>query len=132
MIKAFHVWMNGVSLAQDTCVKWISLGRIDLKRAIGRLFNLAGLPGFVRPCDYKASIATVDVSVRTHGLFTIITVNDLDIYFTRLTGAIDGIGFSPNADCKQGQMQESTDLDGPPVATVQQQPQIENQSEHSE
>ncbi len=45
------------------------------------------------------------ISVRTRDLFTIITVNGLDIYFHRLTGAIDGVGFSQNADCS---LQESS------------------------
>jgi hypothetical protein len=53
----------------------------------------------VRKCDYRASVCDATVSVRTRDLFTIITVNGLDIYFHRLTGMIDGVGFSQNADC---------------------------------
>jgi hypothetical protein len=33
-------------------------------------------------------------------LFTVVSVNGLDIYFDRLTGAIDGVGSSPISDCK--------------------------------
>lgn len=67
------------------------------KVRIGQLFNLAGLPGFVRDCSYTADIADVTISVHRGALFTIITVNGVDIYFYRITGEIDGIGGSPIA-----------------------------------
>ena len=36
----------------------------------------------------------------TTPLFTVVTVNGVDVYFYRLTGGIDGIGFNLNAHCK--------------------------------
>jgi len=33
-------------------------------------------------------------------LFSVVSVNGLDVYFHRLTGKIDGVGFGPARDCK--------------------------------
>ncbi len=66
---------------------------------MGRLLNLAGAPGFVRDCDYDASACQATVSVKTGQLFTVVRVNGMDVYFNRLTGTIDGIGFNPAFDC---------------------------------
>jgi len=55
-------------------------------------------PGFVKKCEYRAGVCEALISVRIHELFTVVTVNGLDIYFHRLTGSIDGIGFSQNAE----------------------------------
>lgn len=79
---------------------------------VGSLLNLIGIPGFVRDCEYSGVTAKVRVAVRTHELFTIVSVNGLDIYFHRLTGKIDGIGFSLVADCKQVLTQELKHLVG--------------------
>jgi hypothetical protein len=40
--------------------------------------------------------------VRVHlgPLFSVVSVNGLDVYFHRLTGRIDGVGFSPAGDCR--------------------------------
>ena len=56
--------------------------------------NLAGLPGFVRECDYHSESLGVAVRVRMNPRFTVITVNGVDVYFYRLTGYIDGVGFN--------------------------------------
>jgi|SRR5579859_1641800 len=73
--------------------------RLGLRSFLGNTLNLLRIPGLVRKCEYKTSVCDATVSVRTRDLFTVITVNGLDIYFHRLTGAIDGVGFSQNADC---------------------------------
>jgi hypothetical protein len=98
----------------------------------GRLFNLAGVPGTVRDCDYDGSICQASISVRVGELFTKVRVNGLDVYFHRLTGKIDGIGFSPTFDCKLVSAQQSVDFGEPPAAPVPPQVQIENQSANSE
>ena len=98
----------------------------------GRVFNLAGVPGIVQDCDYEASICKGIISVRRGPFFTVIRVNGLDVYFHRLTGRIDGIGFSPNADCRLDSKQQSIDFGVPPAVAVQRRVQTEIQSEHSE
>lgn len=66
----------------------------------GRVMNLAGFPGFVRECDYASQLG-VTVKVRKSALYTTVTVNGVDVFFYRLTGGIDGVGFSrPTSDCK--------------------------------
>jgi hypothetical protein len=82
---------------------------LPLQRAIGALFNLAGLPGFVRPCEYQAASASVAVAVRTSPFYTVITVNGVDVYFHRLNGGIDGIGLTQASGCKQDSTRESVD-----------------------
>src|SRR5438309_1210221 len=86
-------------------VSWL---RLRLRVLAGKLYNLAGIPGIVRDCDYSATICDARIRVRSKELFTIITVNDLDIYFHRLTGSIDGVGLStPPGYCKQDEVLES-------------------------
>lgn len=92
----------------------LSIIRLRLRALWGKLFNLAGLPGFVRDCDYKAGITDAQIRVRAGEMFTVITVNGLDIYFHRLTGAIDGIGFMP--DCKRVCIPESMPVPDLPVS----------------
>jgi len=66
--------------------------RLWLRVLTGKIYNWAGIPGLVRDCDYKAGITDANISVRAKELFTIVTVNGLEIYFHRLTGRIDGVG----------------------------------------
>lgn len=96
-------------------MKFIGAFRIKLKELVGELANLAGFPGFVLECDYEAGICQAHIRVRKGCLFTVITVNGLDIYFCRLTGSIDGVGFNPTSDCMLGQVAGSIDPVSPPV-----------------
>jgi len=81
-----------------TVVRFVPL---RLRMDLGAALNWLRLPGFVRSCDYEAGICKGSVSVRTGVLITVIRVNGLDIYFSRLTGKIDGVGFSPISCCTQ-------------------------------
>lgn len=74
----------------------------EVKLWFGKLLNLAGFPAIVRECDYHSPAMNADVKVRKHGLYTIVTVNGLDIFFTRFTGKMDGVGFNPTSDYKGG------------------------------
>jgi hypothetical protein len=74
----------------------------EIKLWFGKLLNLAGFPGLVRECDYHSQALNASVKVRKYGLYTILTVNGLEIYFTRFTGKMDGVGFSPTSDYKVG------------------------------
>ncbi len=69
---------------------------------LGMVLNWFGVPGFIRPCEYKASMYGLvaghlrcTVSVRVTDFYTIVTVNGVDVYFYRLTGEIDGVGGAP-------------------------------------
>jgi len=66
--------------------------RLRIRVALGILFNLVGIPGFMRECEYHASVANAHIKVRVRDLFTIVQVNGVEIYFHRLTGSIDGVG----------------------------------------
>lgn len=65
--------------------------RLNSLRLLGWIVNSAGLPGFVREGAYVSSLG-VAVQVRTSVLYTVVTVNDVDVFFYRLTGDIDGVG----------------------------------------
>jgi hypothetical protein len=79
-------------MQDGTKVVILSWLRLRLRVLAGKLYNLAGVPGIVRDCDYTASVCDARIQVRAKELFTIITVNGLDIFFHRLTGEIDGVG----------------------------------------
>jgi hypothetical protein len=83
--------------------------RIRLRARVlaGKLYNLAGIPGLVRDCDYAASAHDVRIQVRAREMFTIITVNGLDVYFHRLTGTIDGVGLGDAVNLPPVQARQS-------------------------
>lgn len=90
-------------MGKSIILSWL---RLRLRILAGKVFNLAGVPGIVRDCDYAATARDVRVQVRAGELFTIISVNDLDIYFHRLTGGIDGFGAPPNFQPDEAQRSE--------------------------
>ena len=73
----------------------------------GWLANLAGVPCVVRETQYASAAHGVNVRVRASNLYTVVTVNGIDVYFYRLTGGIDGVGLSPSADCTASGMPQS-------------------------
>lgn len=75
---------------------------MQLRWLAGKLLNLCGFSSPIRECEYTASICRAQITVRQRELFTIVSINGLDVYFHRLTGHVDGVGFSPIADCKLG------------------------------
>jgi hypothetical protein len=79
--------------------------RLRCRVAFGRLLNLAGIPGLIRSCDYKAGITDARIRVRVGEMFTVITVDGLDIYFHRLTGQIDGVGLAAGCDGPQARLE---------------------------
>ena len=82
--------------------------RVSILSWLGWVMNLAGFPGWVRECSYRSHLG-VQVDVRISFLFTVVTVNGVDIYFYRLSGQIDGVGFSPT-DCR---LESALQLVGP-------------------
>ena len=63
---------------------------------MGRLANLAGFPCVVREGEYGSPSAGMVVSVKSSPLYTTVTVNGVDVYFNRLSGRLDSVGFSPS------------------------------------
>jgi hypothetical protein len=82
-----------------------------LKIYLGRVLNLAGFPALVRECEYESHVVGASVRVKRLNLYTLISVNGVDVYFDRITGVIDGVGTaSPSAYCTSGSAQKSADL----------------------
>lgn len=84
-----HQHRNCMMFGSRFVYRWI---RLRIRLALGALYNLAGIPGLVRECDYKAGVADATIRVRVRDMFTVIEVNGLELYFHRLTGTIDGVG----------------------------------------
>jgi hypothetical protein len=70
--------------------------RLSVLTLAGRILNLAGFPGWIRAGSHCSQFGTVQV--RVTALYTIVTVNSMDVYFYRLTGGIDGVGVSQTAN----------------------------------
>jgi hypothetical protein len=80
---------------------------LRLRLLLGSVLNSIGFPGLVQDAEYEAGICEGRITVKRLGLFTVITVNGLDVYFHRLSGKIDGVGLSRAADYKRGASLES-------------------------
>jgi len=90
--------------------------RLALRFAIGWLLNGLGFPGFIYDDAYVASISNTNVSVHRSPFFTVVTVNGLDIYFHRLTGKLDGVGFNPTSCSPRASIPGSVHLGAVPAA----------------
>lgn len=92
-----------------------------LKLYLGRLLNLAGYPALVRECEYRSHALNTVVRVKKLELFTLVSVNGVDVYFNRFTGAIDGVGTNPGAGCTldavRGSAHPGGQPDTPPIPT---------------
>ena len=92
-----------------------------LRYLVGRFLNVLGVPGVLTEGEYSAGICRAYIRVTVGPLFTVVTANGLDIYFHRLTGKIDGVGFSPAADYTKDAIPGSEHsvarpVEGPPPA----------------
>ena len=80
---------------------------IRFQQWLGSLMNAIGTPGFIRDTDYRSRTFGTRVRVRCGNLFTVISVDGIDVYVCRFTGMIDGIGFSPASGCMPASTRES-------------------------
>lgn len=71
---------------------------LRLKFYAGKLLNLIGLPSPVQQSEYESRVLNAQVSVKKSELYTVVSVNGLDIYLGRLTGKIDGVGRTRGID----------------------------------
>jgi hypothetical protein len=85
----------------------------------GKLLNVLGFAALVRECDYRSEAIGANVKVEHRDLFTVISVNGLDVYFSRITGKIDGVGTSQAACCMLDSSPLLADPDGEYVPTPQ-------------
>ena len=66
---------------------------------LGNLLNAVGAPGFLRDTEFRSRTFGTHVRVKRGQLFTVVSVNGLDVYFGRFSGTVDGVGFSPASGC---------------------------------
>ena len=69
------------------------------RRGLGWILNKLGAPGFLRaaPCDQRLGIP---VEIIVGGLFTVIHVRDVKLFFDRVTGRFDGVSLAGD-DCER-------------------------------
>lgn len=72
--------------------QWWQIALSRTRLAIGRLLNRVRLPGPIQPVSIQDEVSGQTLDVRVGPLFTCISVNGRDYYFTRLTGRWDGTG----------------------------------------
>jgi hypothetical protein len=82
----------------------------------GKFLNIIGFPASINKCDYRSDTLGVTVKVEHRDLFTVITVNGLDVYFKRISGKIDGVGISQASYCTTGATLGLADLGALPFA----------------
>ncbi len=58
---------------------------------LGKLANAVGAPGVVKDAQYKSAQDGTSVSVKRGFLYTVISVNGVDVYFRRFGGAMYGV-----------------------------------------
>lgn len=95
---------------------------MGMKAWIGRTMNTLGVPAMIHDCDYESEELGTKIKVKRGDRFTLLTVNGVDVYFDRITGKIDGVGFNPTADCTADRTPISTafrELPEMPVAPAQ-------------
>lgn len=85
-----------------------------VKRWLARIANTLGVPGFVRVSEYHSADSRITVRVRCGSAFTVISVNNVDIYFDRLSGRIDGISYGQKPRSRQAAAEKSGRSDGYP------------------
>jgi hypothetical protein len=80
---------------------------IRFQQWLGSVMNAFGAPAFIRDTDYRSRTYGTRVRVRRGNLFTVISVNGIDVYVCRFTGVIGGIGFTQASGCVPASIRES-------------------------
>src|SRR5215472_15581101 len=62
------------------------------KEALGRMMRSAHVPGFVKDVTYQDPLTGHHIEIRANVLFTRISVDGRDYYFSRFSGRFDGTG----------------------------------------
>lgn len=70
---------------------WIKV-KYGLIRKVGRLLYRFSAPGLVQSLDFHDQVTGSHIRIHPGMGFTIISVNNRDYWFSRLTGKFDGAG----------------------------------------
>lgn len=81
-----HPVRDGASQSQNFFLK--------IQNTAGKILNKIGLPGIIKPTEITDNLSGTEIKIRTGNLFTIISVNEREFYFTRITGQFAGTGSS--------------------------------------
>ena len=52
-----------------------------LRLGLGKLLNAIGFPAVIADCEYDAKVCKAKIRIKRGPLFTVTSVNGLDIYF---------------------------------------------------
>jgi hypothetical protein len=69
-----------------------TIWRGRLKEWFCRLLNMLGVPGAIRDASIEDTLTGQKIEIRVGTLFTRISINGRDFYFSRLSGRFDGTG----------------------------------------
>jgi hypothetical protein len=86
---------------------------------LGNLLNAVGAPGFLRDTEFRSRTYGTHVRVKRGQLFTVVSVNGLDVYFGRFSGTVDGVGFSPSSACSSAPAFQSSQSTYSPAMLAQ-------------
>ena len=82
---------GGSSTPTTGATKW-QIWKTRLRINLGMLLNRGRVPGAIQPFKYDDLLTGQRLEVRLTPLFTILTVNNRDYYFWRISGRFDGTG----------------------------------------
>ncbi len=74
---------------------WLEIWAGRARQCLGRVLNRIGMPGAIRPMEFKDKLAGQHLAVSIGELFVCISVSGRDYYFDRITGRFDGTGSEP-------------------------------------
>ena len=96
---------------------------------LGKLLNALGIGALIQACEYRSDVTGATAKVELRELFTIITVNGCDVYFSRTTGKIDGVVPNPNSVVHKGEVEFISDPERQSAETPQ---EVELTKSHSD
>ena len=75
-----------------TSAGWFTRLRSTLRLQLGRAMLRGGCPGLIRSIEIRDSVTGQVLAVQVGALFTRLTVDGRDYWFSRFTGKLDGTG----------------------------------------
>lgn len=66
-----------------------------LRAVVGGALNRMRAPGAVQPLAYEDPVTGDRIGVSVDSLFTVLSVNGRDYYFSRMSGEFSGTGMQP-------------------------------------
>jgi hypothetical protein len=89
-VKSLPRQVMAVPASQDANFLQVLWGRLRLW--LGRVAEWMGLPGVIQNSNIRDRLTGQNIRVRVGQLFTVLSVNGRDYFFSRFTGRFNGTG----------------------------------------